>query len=76
MNKAPGIKFIAVRLGVDIEQALAVGDIFSDVLMLSPARVGIAMGNAPEPVKVVADEVTGTIGEGGIRAAFARHRLR
>lgn len=75
VHKASGIALITEHLGIAREQTLAIGDNFNDREMLEMAGVGIAMGNAPESVKDIADEVTGTPDEGGIRAAFARHGL-
>ena len=41
--------------------------------MLEWAALGVAMGHAPEPVRAVADEVTGTIEDDGVVDVL--HRL-
>lgn len=43
--------------------------------MLSAAGLGIAMGNAPEKVKQMADQVTSTNNEAGVANAIRRYLL-
>lgn len=45
---------------------VALGDFYNDLEMLKEADFGIAMGNAPDEVKAVADMVTLTNDEGGV----------
>ncbi len=45
---------------------VALGDFYNDLEMLREADFGIAMGNAPDEVKAVADMVTLTNDEGGV----------
>ena len=45
---------------------MAVGDQRNDIEMLTWAARGVAMGQAPDEVKAVADEVTGTVDEDGL----------
>ena len=45
---------------------VAVGDQRNDIEMLQWAARGVAMGNAPEEVQAIADEVTGTVEEAGL----------
>jgi hydroxymethylpyrimidine pyrophosphatase-like HAD family hydrolase len=52
---------------------LAIGDGFNDVEMLEWAGRGVAMGQAPEQVRAVADDVTGTVAEDGLVAELARY---
>jgi hydroxymethylpyrimidine pyrophosphatase-like HAD family hydrolase len=49
---------------------VAVGDQRNDIEMLQWAARGVAMGNAPEEVKAVADEVTGSVEEAGLAAVL------
>ncbi|MGB7982550.1 MAG: HAD family hydrolase [Candidatus Nanopelagicales bacterium] len=75
VHKASGIEVIIDHLGIDREQTLALGDGYNDLEMLAEVGIGIAMGNAPDAVKDVADEVTGTPDEDGIHTALHRHGL-
>ena len=45
---------------------VAVGDQRNDVEMLVWAARGVAMGNAPDEVKAIADEVTGSVTDDGL----------
>ncbi|NHA68571.1 HAD family hydrolase [Phycicoccus flavus] len=62
-----------VRRLLDVEPALtvAVGDQRNDLEMLRWAARGVAMGNAPDEVKDVADEVAGHVDEDGLVAVLA-----
>ena len=75
VHKATGIDVLIEHLGIDRADTIAVGDNYNDLEMLAHVKVGIAMGNAPEAVKDVADEVTAGVDEDGIAVAFARHGL-
>ena len=63
------------RLGVEPFATVAVGDGHNDIEMLAWAARGVAMGHADEPVRAVADEVTGTIDDDGA-VAVLRSLLR
>lgn len=75
VNKATGMDVLLAHLGIDRADTLAIGDSYNDLEMLAHAGVGVAMGDAPEPVKEAAGEVTGTVDGDGIRRAFLRHGL-
>jgi len=51
---------------------LAVGDGNNDLEMLQWAGRGVAMGQAPDELKSVADDVTGTVEEDGLAAELRR----
>ncbi len=75
VHKASGIEIIIDHLGIDRKRTLALGDGYNDLEMLAEVGIGIAMGNAPEAVTGVADEVTGTPDDDGIHTALHRHGL-
>lgn len=66
VTKASGLEVLREKLGVDLKDTVAVGDGFNDLEMLAWAGRGVAMGQAPEGVRRMADEVTGTIDEDGL----------
>ena len=74
LSKARALEGIRARLGIAREATVTVGDGFNDTEMLTWASVGVAMGQAPQGVKDVADVVTGTIHEGG--AVLVLERLQ
>ena len=57
-SKGKALKHLADSLGVKREEVVAVGDSPNDVDMIQWAGLGVAMGNAPDPVKSSADHVT------------------
>jgi Cof subfamily protein (haloacid dehalogenase superfamily) len=75
VHKATGIDVILAQGGIDRADTIAIGDSYNDLEMLAHVAVGIAMGNAPQAVKDIADEVTTTPDKDGIRRAFERHGL-
>ena len=61
VSKASALEEIRQGLGTDQARTVAVGDGFNDTEMLTWAGVGIAMGQAPQGVKDVADTVTESV---------------
>lgn len=66
VSKASALEQVRDHLGIDPANTLAVGDHRNDLEMLAWAGRGVAMGQAPDDVKAVADEVTGTIEDDGL----------
>lgn len=52
-----GIERLATGWGIRPEEICAVGDDVNDIPMIEAAGLGIAMGNAPDDVKAVADRI-------------------
>ncbi|MDN3019565.1 Cof-type HAD-IIB family hydrolase [Paenibacillus sp. BSR1-1] len=75
VTKASALVKLAEKLGIPISQTAAIGDNYNDTLMLKAAGLGIAMGNAPEKVKQLADQVTGGNNEAGVAQAIRRYLL-
>lgn len=72
IDKAHGLQRVTRRMGVRAADVLALGDGRNDIQMLAWAGRGVAMGNAPAEVRVVADAVTGGVHEDGLVAELAR----
>lgn len=66
VSKASGLDFLCRRLGIDQADVLAVGDGNNDIEMIEWAGRGVAMGHAPDALKAVADDVTGSIEADGL----------
>jgi len=75
VTKAAALLKLSEQEGIPISQTAAIGDNYNDSLMLSVAGLGIAMGNAPEKVKLLADQVTGNNNEAGVAKAIRRYLL-
>jgi len=58
MNKGEAVKMLCNLLGVEIENAVAVGDAANDLAMLKAAGIGVAMCNGSNEVKAAADYIT------------------
>lgn len=58
MNKGEAVKMLCNLLGVEIENAVAVGDAANDLAMLQAAGIGVAMLNGSDEVKAAADYIT------------------
>jgi len=57
VDKGSGLRRLCALLGIDPQRVLAIGDGDNDIPMLQAAGWGIAMGNAGDAVKAVADWV-------------------
>jgi hypothetical protein len=73
-SKARALRYLAQYLGRDLSEVVAVGDEENDIGMIEAAGLGVAMGNASEPVKAVAGLIIGPNSEGGL-ARFLQTRL-
>lgn len=69
-SKSVGIDKMLEYFGLALDECMAFGDGGNDVSMLRHAGIGVAMGNAGEEVKEVADYVTDTVDEDGIFKAL------
>ena len=66
VSKGTGLQDLCKVLGVDIENAIAVGDAFNDIPMLQAAGLGVAMGNSNESAINAADVVVADNDHDGI----------
>lgn len=66
VNKWRGIEWLCCRWEIDPAHTIAIGDDVNDLAMLRGAGLGVAMGNAPDKVKAVADRVTAGHDEYGV----------
>lgn len=74
-DKGTALMTVAAHLGIDREDTIAFGDGGNDKSILQAAGTGVAMGNAPDDVKAVADYVTASVDEDGIARALEQLRL-
>ena len=76
LSKGNSLKEAADLLGVAMEDVIAFGDEMNDMSMLEVAGTSVAMGNAVDPVKEVADHITLSNDEDGIAHFLEKHILR
>ncbi|WP_405526019.1 Cof-type HAD-IIB family hydrolase [Streptomyces canus] len=72
LSKATGLSLAARRLGVKAADTIAFGDMPNDLPMFAWASYGVAMADAHEELKAVADEVTSSNEEDGIAVVLER----
>lgn len=65
-GKGKGIEAILEYYGIDRSESMAFGDGGNDIEMLQTVGTGVAMGNALDHVKEVANEICGTSADDGI----------
>lgn len=71
-TKGEGILRLAAHLGLKPEETMGVGDGGNDVTMMQMAGIGVAMGNADDSLKKIADYVTLANDEDGVAVAIER----
>lgn len=75
VDKGTGLHDLAMRMGIQRENILAIGDQMNDLPMLSYAGISVAMGNAVQAVKDAAVYVTETNINHGVAQAIHRFCL-
>lgn len=74
-GKANGIRFLAKRCGISLEQVMACGNADNDAEMLRDAGMGVAVANAMESCLAAADDITDSNDEDGVAKAVERFVL-
>ncbi|WP_329598019.1 Cof-type HAD-IIB family hydrolase [Streptomyces pseudovenezuelae] len=72
LSKATGLSLAARRLGLKAVDTIAFGDMPNDIPMFAWASYAVAMADAHEELKAVADEVTSSNEEDGIAVVLER----
>ena len=72
VNKAFGLEKLAAALNIEPSEIASIGDAANDIEMLEYSGLAIAMGNASEEVKAIADIVTDTNENNGVIKALDR----
>ncbi|MET8814583.1 HAD family hydrolase [Streptomyces sp. NPDC004549] len=72
LSKATGLSLAARRLGMKAADTIAFGDMPNDIPMFAWSAHGVAMDNAHEDLRAVADEVTASNEDDGIAIVLER----
>jgi Cof subfamily protein (haloacid dehalogenase superfamily) len=75
-NKGTAVQHLAENiLGFERDEVMTVGDNFNDLEMIEYAGIGVAMGNAPQGLKDLADWVAPDVDADGAATAIAKFVL-
>ena len=74
-SKLDALKVACNKLNIPLERTMAIGDDEVDEEMLKEAGLGIAMGNSPEHIKDIADDVAPSCTEGGFAWVMRKYIL-
>ena len=72
-QKGIALESIAEKLGVDMDEVMAIGDNLNDVSMLSRVGYPVAMENATDEVKAVANYITESNEQDGVGNAIIKY---
>lgn len=75
ISKGSGLKELCSRLDLKISETIAIGDSENDIAILNTAGLGIAMGNAKESVKAIADVIVNDNDHGGCAEAIYKYLI-
>ena len=75
VHKASAIEYLLDKLALSFDQVMAVGDSINDLKMIEAAGIGVAMGNAQDTVKEVADWETVSYDVNGVAVAIEKFVL-
>ena len=75
ISKGCALEDLVKHLDIPLSQTMAIGDQDNDVSMIRTAGLGIAMGNATQSAKAVADVVAPPIGVDGAAWAIKKYIL-
>jgi Cof subfamily protein (haloacid dehalogenase superfamily) len=75
-SKGAALKMLLKDLGIPTEQAMAIGDAENDIEMIEVAGMGVAVNNAAQAVKDVAQHVVASNDDDGVAEAIERFVLK
>ncbi len=74
-SKGNSVRFLANYYGVPLDQVIAVGDSTNDIELLSGEWRGVAVGDARDELKAVADEITVQFKEQPVKVLLEKYCL-
>lgn len=72
-TKSHAVNELMNRFGVEKSEVLAIGDGHNDVPLFEAAGIAVAMGNAPQELKAMADYVAPSLKDDGVAYALAKY---
>lgn len=74
-TKGQAIKYLADKLGISLEQVIAIGDSYNDLDMIQVAGLGVVMENGYDEVKKYANYITKTNNDHGVFEVLSKFIL-
>ncbi|HEY0828477.1 MAG TPA: Cof-type HAD-IIB family hydrolase, partial [Bacilli bacterium] len=74
-TKGHAVKFLANHYGFDLSEVIAIGDAWNDHEMVEIAGLGVAMGNAIPALKHIADYITLSNNDDGVKHVIEKFIL-
>ena len=75
VSKAVGLEALCAKLGIDMSETIAIGDSLNDIEMLSSAGLNIAVENAKDKVKSIANVIVPDCDHDGVAYAIEQYLL-
>ena len=72
ISKGSGLRELCEILKIGVDECVAIGDGFNDLEILQTAGVGVAMGNARDEIKKIANYVTDDNNHDGVVKAIEK----
>ena len=72
VSKLAALCHLCEAYNCSLAETIAIGDNYNDMPMIQHAGIGIAMGNSPEEVKQIADEIAPANSEEGFSRGLAK----
>ncbi|MEI7025773.1 Cof-type HAD-IIB family hydrolase [Paenibacillus sp. y28] len=74
-TKGQAVAHLAKHIGCELSEVIAIGDSWNDRDMLEVAGLGVAMGNAVDALKEIADYITLSNNEDGVKHVIDKYVL-
>jgi hydroxymethylpyrimidine pyrophosphatase-like HAD family hydrolase len=75
VSKGAALDRLAEHFGIGLDRVMAIGDGTNDLPLLARAGLKVAMGNARDELKAIADHITLGVEESGVAAAIERYLI-
>lgn len=75
LDRREGIKALLKKLNITMDEVMSIGDSNLDADAIKASGIGVAMGNAPDEIKALADFVTLPFDQDGVAVAIEKFVL-
>jgi len=75
-TKGQAIQYLADKMGISLDQVIAIGDSYNDLDMIQMAGLGVAMKNGHPTIKAIADYITKSNNDHGVWEVLQKFILK